>query len=405
MHWQIFIALLLGAALGIFFPAAVPFVSWTGDMFMNALNMLIVPVIFFSIVKSIIGILTSGYDLKNLGLKTLGFYVLTMIIAVVTGLILVSLIEPGQGLPAGKNMPAAGLTVEQQSVQNIVVNFIPKNIFYAFTQNYTLPVILVAFLAGLHIPKISQAGRDSLTGFIEGGFELTMRITKLVIRCSPLGIFAIVMKQFGDTVDFLPLVKSMFLYVLTVTAGLAIHTFVWFSLILRFGCKVHPWRHLRNTATPLLTAFSTASSGAALPATLHAVRHNDGVSPGIAQFTIPLGAAINMDGTALLECVAVIFIAQAYGVELSLLQIILVAFTSLLCAIGAAGIPMAALVMMSLILNVVGLPLEGIGLVAGVDRILDMMRTAVNVYGDTCVAVMVAKTEKETLKIDISAKP
>jgi Na+/H+-dicarboxylate symporter len=157
-------------------------------------------------------------------------------------------------------------------------------------------------------------------------------------------------------------------------------------------------------ATPLMTAFSTASSGAALPSTLDAVRHNDGVSARITQFTIPLGSAINMDGAALLECVAVIFIAQAYGIELSLTQIMLVAFTSLLCAIGAAGLPMAALVMMALILNVVGLPLEGIGLVIGVDRILDMMRTAVNVYGDTCVAVMVAKTEKETLKIDIPVK-
>ncbi|MDR0705265.1 MAG: dicarboxylate/amino acid:cation symporter, partial [Planctomycetaceae bacterium] len=147
--------------------------------------------------------------------------------------------------------------------------------------------------------------------------------------------------------------------------------------------------------------FSTASSGAALPATLYAVEHKDGISPKVTNLTIPLGSAINMDGAALLECVAVIFIAQAYGISLTFPQLLLIAFTSLLCAIGSAGVPMAALVMMSLILNVVGLPLEGIGLVIGVDRILDMLRTAVNVYGDTCVAVMIAKTENEILPIDL----
>ena len=151
---------------------------------------------------------------------------------------------------------------------------------------------------------------------------------------------------------------------------------------------------------PLLTAFSTASSGATLPLTLHAVEHNDGVSPRVANFAIPLGATVNMNGTALLECVAVIFIGQAYGVDLSIAQQVMVVAMSLVCAVGSAGIPMAALVMMAVILNVAGLPLEGIGLVIGVDRLLDMMRTALNVYGDTCVAVMVAKSEGESLKID-----
>ncbi|GHV32235.1 hypothetical protein FACS1894177_08090 [Bacteroidia bacterium] len=229
--------------------------------------------------------------------------------------------------------------------------------------------------------------------------ELTLRITKIVIRFSPLGIFAIVMKQFGTTTDSLALIQTMLLYVLTVIAGLLIHTFVWLPLLMRFY-HVRPLQHFKNMSTPLLTAFSTASSGATLPLTLHAVEHKDGVSSKITNFTIPLGAAVNMDGAALLECVAVIFIAQAYGIDLTVVQQILVVFTSLLCAIGAAGVPMAALVMMALILNVIGLPLEGIGLVIGVDRILDMMRTAVNVYGDTCVAVMVAKSEGEKLNID-----
>jgi Na+/H+-dicarboxylate symporter len=193
--------------------------------------------------------------------------------------------------------------------------------------------------------------------------------------------------------------QTILLYTLTVIAGLAIHTFVWFPLILRFGFHVDARRHLKNMSTPLLTAFSTASSGATLPLTLHAVEHKDGVSPRIARFVVPLGSAINMSGTALLECVAVLFIAQAYGVELTIGQQVIVVFTSLVCAVGAAGIPMAALVMMTMILHAVHLPVEGIGLIIGVDRLLDMMRSAVNVYGDTCVAVMVAKSEGEKLSV------
>ncbi|GHT66943.1 sodium:dicarboxylate symporter [Bacteroidia bacterium] len=398
LHWQILLALVLGAVAGIFFPGGTPYVSWMGDLFMNALSMLIVPILFFSIVNSITGIQETGSGLRKLGLKTMGLYVLTMVIAIFTGLALVNFIQPGSNVQVG-NLSVVPETVGQTTIRDIVVGFVPKNIVYAFTQNYTLPIILLAFLVALNIPKISPEGKNSLLGFFKGALELTLQITKIVIRFSPLGIFAIVMKQFGTTTDSLALIQTMLLYVLTVIAGLLIHTFVWLPLLMRFY-HVHPWRHFKNMSTPLLTAFSTASSGATLPLTLHAVEHKDGVSSKITNFTIPLGAAVNMDGAALLECVAVIFIAQAYGIDLTVVQQILVVFTSLLCAIGAAGVPMAALVMMALILNVIGLPLEGIGLVIGVDRILDMMRTAVNVYGDTCVAVMVAKSEREKLNID-----
>jgi Na+/H+-dicarboxylate symporter len=399
LHWQIFLALILGATLGILYPGVAFYISWIGDLFMNALSMLIVPILFFSIVTSIAGIQESGEGLKKLGIKTMVYYVITMVIAILTGLVLVNIIEPGNNIQV-ESLTAIPDNIEQSSFKNVIVNFIPKNIFYAFTQNNTFPVILIAFLVGLYLPKISLEGKNSLSALFHGGLELTLRVTKIVIKLSPIGIFAIVAKQFGTTSDFLALIQMILLYVLTVIAGLAIHMFVWLPLILRFGYRVNPWQHLKNMSTPLLTAFSTASSGATLPLTLEAVEHKDGVSSKITNFTIPLGSAINMDGAALLECVAVIFISQAYGVELTIVQQILIVFTSLLCAIGSAGIPMAALVMMALILNVVGLPLEGIGLVIGVDRLLDMMRTTVNVYGDTCVAVMVAKSEGENLSID-----
>jgi Na+/H+-dicarboxylate symporter len=399
LHWQILLALTCGAATGILLPEVTPYISWIGDLFMNALGMLIVPIIFFSIVVSISGIQETGSDLKKLGFRTMAYYVLTMIIAIFTGLSLVTLIEPGSNVQIGNAVDMVE-SPETLAAKDIIIGFVPKNIFYAFTQNNTFPVILIAILTGLFLPKISTEGKHSLTSFFKGGLELTLQITKVIIKLSPYGIFAIVAKQFGMTANFWALIQTILLYFLTVVAGLAIHTFVWLPMLLRFGYNVNPWQHLRNMSTPLITAFSTASSGATLPLTLYAVEHKDGVSAKITNFTIPLGAAINMDGTALLECVAVIFIAQAYGIELSIAQQILVVFTSLLCAIGAASIPMAALVMMALILNVIGLPLEGIGLIIGVDRILDMMRTTVNVYGDTCVAVMVAKSEGEKLPID-----
>lgn len=398
LHWQVLIAVIGGVVSGVCVPELVRWVSWMGDLFMNGLSMLIVPILFFSIVDSISGIGGSGGELRKLSIKTVSYYVGTMLLSIVTGLVLVNVIEPGRGLEAGMGLVGMAEGVGTTSVEGIVKGFIPRNIVQAFTENNTIPVIVVAVLVGLGLPKL-EAGGEALKSLFKGGLELTMHITGWVIRCSPLGIFAIVMKQFSEVGDISELLRTIMLYTVTVGLGLLIVTFVWFPLILRIGFGVNAVAHLKNMWMPLLTAFSTASSGATLPVTLHAVEQKDGVSARVSRFVVPLGSAVNMSGTALLECVAVLFIAQAYGVELSGWEQFIVVCTSLLCAVGAAGIPMAGLVMMTMILEVVHLPLEGIGLVIGVDRLLDMMRTAVNVWGDTCVAVMVAKSEGETLSV------
>jgi Na+/H+-dicarboxylate symporter len=398
LHWQIFIALTLGVVAGITIPGVNPYLSWIGELFMNALSMLTVPLIFFSIISGISGAYKSGSGLKRLGVKTAGLYAGTMLLAIITGLVLVNLIHPGSHIQeTGNSVIPAGF--QQSSLREIIISFVPKNMLDALAKNNTIPVILISFLIGLNVAKISPEGKSSLTGFFQGGLELTLKITHSVIRLSPIGIFAIVLKQFASTPDFGGLLHTMLLYVTTVLAGLLIFIFVWMPLLMHFF-GINPWKHFRNMASPLITAFSTASSGATLPMTLYAVEHKAGVSSKITNFTIPLGATLNMAGTGLLECVAVIFIAQSYGIELNILQQLTVVTISLFCAVGSAGIPMAALVMMALILNTIGLPLEGIGLVVGVDRILDMARTAVNVYGDTCVAVVIAKSEGETLSVD-----
>ena len=402
LYLQIILALLLGMACGSFLPSVVPYIRWIGNLFMNALCMLIVPVIFFSVSTSVEGICSEkGGSFGRIGGKALGMYVLTMILAIATGLLLVWAIRPGasvEGISLPSDMPSQ---VGQFSPTDIVSGFIPSNIFYAFSQNNTVPVIFVSILVGFFVTRISPEGRNALLPILKGGYEITLKMMTFVIRFAPLGVFAIVAKQFADAGDIGALLGGMLMYVLTVTAGLLIQTFITLPLLLRFLGKVHPMKHFRNMGLPLLTAFSTASSGATLPLTLQAVKEKDGVSSRVADFTVSLGATINMNGAALLECVAVIFVAQVYGVPLTFFQTVMISLMSLLCAIGSAGVPMSAMVMMAIILSVVGLPAEGIGLVIGVDRILDMLRTAVNVYGDTCVAAIVARSEGEHLTIDI----
>ena len=400
LYLQILVALVLGILAGTFLPESTRYYSWIGTLFMNALCMLIVPIILFSVSLSVADIRAGGTGgLKRIGTKTVLWYVLTMLLAIVTGLLLVRLIQPGRGITvAPGEVPDL---VTSTTVQDIISGFIPSNIFYAFAHNNTIPVIFLALVLGIAVPTLSDKSRGVLTDFMRAGYELTMKVTRVVISLAPIGIFAIVAGQFALIENVLLMLRNMLLYVVTVAAGLLIHSLITLPILLRVVGKVRPWAHLRNMSLPMVTAFSTASSGATIPMTLEAVEKKDGVSRRIADFVISLGATVNMNGAALLECVAVIFIAQVYGIELTLVQMITISFLSLICAIGSAGIPMSAMVMMAIILSAVGLPVEGIGLVIGVDRILDMCRTAVNVYGDTCIAVLVAKSEKENLTIDL----
>jgi proton glutamate symport protein len=262
-----------------------------------------------------------------------------------------------------------------------------------------LAIIFFAVIFGFFINQVGHKPQEALKDFFNAVFDVMMKMTMWIIRFTPLGVFGIVAKTVADVDDLAQLASSMGVYMLTVILALSFHSIITLPFILKFIAKVNPIKHFRAVTTPLLTAFSTSSSGATLPLTMNAVEKNAGVSNKITSFSLPLGATINMDGTALYECVAAIFIAQAYGIDLSVSQQILIVVTALLTSIGAAAIPMAGFVMISVILATVGLPLEGVGLVLAVDRILDMFRTAVNVWSDTCGAVTVAKSEGETLMV------
>ena len=378
--------------------AEVDWISWMGDIFLRALKMLIIPLILSSLISGITNI-GGGGNLGRLGLKTFGYYIMTSIFAILTGLFFVNMIKPGIGADLSFSQKVEGLVEKQKSVKEIVIDIVPDNIFAAFNESDMLSIIFFAILFGFFITKVGKRPRQILSEIFNSLFDVMMKITMFVIKFTPLGIFGIVAKVVADQDDLIGLGSRMGLYMGTVIAALAIHFFITLPLIVKFIGKSKPFNHLKNMSTPLLTAFSTSSSGATLPLTINAVEKNSGVSNKISSFTLPLGATINMDGTALYECVAAMFIAQAYGVELTLIQQIIVVVTALLASIGAAAIPMAGLVMITVILTAVGLPLEGVGLILAVDRILDMFRTATNVWSDSCGAVVIAKSEGEKLKI------
>jgi len=398
LHWQILTALILGILYGSFFGEYSWYVDWMGDVFLRALNMIIIPLVMSSMISGVTNVGTSE-NLGRLSLKTFAFYIITSLVAIITGLFAVNLVKPGIGADLGMTQEVNGISSVEKPFSDILLEIIPTNIFSSLTNGQMLPIILFSILFGFFIIRSSEKSRVFLTNMFDSIFDVMMKITLFIINFAPFGVFGIVVRQISQSGDILHLASIMSIYMATVLGALLIHFFLTMPLIVWLLGKVNPLKHLKAVMTPLLTAFSTSSSNATLPLTLQAVEKNCGVSNKISSFTLPLGATINMNGTALYECVVVIFIAQAYGVELSVSQQILVVFTALLSAIGAAGVPMAGLIMMTIVLTAVGLPLEGIGLILSVDRILDMFRTATNVWGDTCAAVVIAKSEGEVLNV------
>ncbi len=375
-------------------------VSWLGTLFLRLLKMIIIPLILSSLISGITNI-QSGENLGKIMLKTFGYYVLTSFLAILTGLFMVNLFKPGVGMQISQlsEVNTDTFVDKQQSIQEIILGIVPENIFQAMASSQMLSIIFFAILFGYFITRVADKHKTVLKGFFNATFEVMMKITLLIIKFTPIGIFGIVVKVVADQSDLVQLVSSLGMYMATVIIALAIHFFISLPLLTKLLAKVNPFHHMKNMITPLLTAFSTSSSGATLPLTMDAVENKSGVSNKISSFTLPLGATINMDGTALYECVAAIFIAQAYGIDLSLFEQFLIVITALLASIGAAAIPMAGLVMITVILTAVGLPLEGIGLILAVDRILDMFRTATNVWSDSNAAVIIAKSEGEKLTI------
>jgi len=402
LHWQILIAFILAILFGIFLHEYVNYVRWLGDLFLRALKMIIVPLVLTSMIAGVSN-LGESKSLGRIGLKATIFFLSTGLIAILTGLIFVNIIQPGLNADLGLRTEIPELAAQKYGIKEIIMRIIPTNVFEAFINADMIAIIFFAILFGLFTLKVDTKYRDTLNNFFNAAFEVMMKMTSFIILFAPIGIFGIVAgvvaDQSADKSKLISMFGHLGVYMITVLLSLGFHFFITLPIILKLVGRINPLNHFKAMSLPILTAFSTSSSSATLPITISAVEKNAGVSNKISSFVLPLGATVNMDGTALYECVAVMFISQAYGIDLNFLQQMIVVITALLASIGAAGIPMAGLVMMSIVLTAVGLPLEGIGLIIAVDRILDMNRTALNVFGDTCGAVVIAKLEGENLKI------
>ncbi len=434
-HWQILIALVLATGTGVvfrnlsemvskdstafhFMEAAIATGDFVGKLFIQALKMIIVPLVASSIIAGIAS-LGEMKGFGRLGLKTLGFYMGTSLAAVVVGLLLVNTIQPG--LDDGKANTKIRMALEQKAegassgakekvaqagerkpadYAGLFKKMIPPNVIKAATENgQLLGMIFFSILFAIVMARLPLENMYPLLGTVQAINDVMIRLTQWIMIFAPLGVFGLllpVVYQSGADI-FLSLGKYFF----TVLLALLIHLVVVMPLVLRYVAGVSPWAHFRAMRMAMLTAFSTASSAATLPETMLCVQKNAGVSKRVSSFTLPLGATVNMDGTALYECVAVLFVAQVMGIEMGVAAQFAVVVTALLTSIGVAGIPSASLVAILLILNSSGIPNAEMAVVAllSVDRLLDMSRTAVNIFGDSCAAVCIAKSEGEKLSI------
>ncbi len=469
MHWQVIFGLILGAVLGLGVGILavstatdlgdargaadlltdggdVGFVNslatrWAytlfdlvGDLFLNGLKLIIVPLVTSSILLAVAN-LGGGDDFGRLGGKTLLYYLATSTIAILIGLVLVNAIAPGlsdgRGILVGEDVSA--FETDQQAVDakvggksgsdflDVFRMMVPPNLIDAAAKGQLLGLIVVAMVVGFFATKLPGELGDVFLKFVKAIYELSLLVTHLVLKLAPLGVFGLVAAtaayQFATLYPddrFAAFITGIGTFALVAIVALALHLLVTMPLILVFVARVNPLRHFAAMSPALVTAFSTSSSSSTLPLTMECVEKRAGVSNRIASFTLPLGATVNMDGTALYECVAAIFICQAFGVDLSISQQFLIVITALLTSVGVAGVPSASLVAIAVILGSVqsqisGMPeyanvnlLAGMALLFVFDRPLDMMRTAVNIFSDSVGAVTIARSEGES---DVLAGP
>lgn len=389
---QIFIALTLGVVLGVALNQSgygeyAASIKPIGDIFLNGIKMLIVPLIFVSLVSGV----TSLRDMSTMGrlsIKTLSLYLGTTAIAIMIGLALAMIFKPGVGIDLGA---AQAVTVaESPSLIATLVALVPANPVAAFAQGNVLQIIVFAILFGLAITLGGEAAKP-VKKFMDSLAEVFYKFTGIIIAFAPYGVFALVTWVAGTY--GLELLAPLAKVIGVVYLGCLIHAAVVYAGLIKFVAGLSPVRYVQGVIEPAIVAFSSTSSAGTLPVTMMSAERNLGVSRGVSSFVLPLGTTINMDGTALYQGVCALFIAQAYGIDLSLAQYATIVLTATLASIGTAGVPGAGLIMLSLVLTSVGLPLEGVAIIAGIDRILDMARTSLNVVGDCAVAVVVAKSE------------
>ena len=425
LHWQILIAIVLagiagysifeyraasGNEPGLFGVDFVVMFGYIGDLFLNALKMIIVPLITSSIIVGVAGI-GSGGNLGALGGKTILFYATTTLAAILIGLLVINAIGPGfneNGEPARDELAFTASPEEVAAkvgdkgagdVAEIFLRMIPENVVQAAADGQMLGLIFFAILFGYFMTHLSHDFAEPLFKFWNGVFNVMMKMTEWIMKFAPLGVFGLVGRVIAEA--GLKAAGPLAVFAIAVLIALLLHALVTLPFLLRFVGRANPFKTLAGASQAMLTAFSTASSSATLPVTIECVEEKIGVSNKISSFVLPLGATVNMNGTALYECAAALFLAQAYGLDLTFGVQFTIVTIALMTSIGVAGVPSASLVAIAIILGAIGLPVEAIGVLMVFDRILDMCRTSINIWGDICCATIIARLEGEETKVGV----
>ncbi|WP_445664822.1 dicarboxylate/amino acid:cation symporter [Fodinibius sp. AD559] len=417
LHWQIIIGLGLGliwglvASVGGFSGFTVDYIQPFGTIFINLLKLIAVPLILASLIVGVTS-LNDIAKLSRMGGKTIGIYLVTTMLAITIGLTVVNVIQPGNYLPvetqeqlmAGyqDNIEGADQSAQEvmdRSPMTFLVDIVPENFFKAASDNGNmLQVVFVALLMGIGLMQIPSEKSKSLVNFFDSLNEVIIKIVDLIMKVAPYGVFAlmagVIVDLAGDDIgQALDLLGALFWYTFVVILGLFLHLMIVYSGLFKLFSKMKLRDFFKAIRPAMLLGFSTSSSAATLPVTMERVEKNVGVDEEVSSFVLPIGATINMDGTSLYQAVAAVFIAQALGMDLGIAQQITIVLTATLASIGSAGVPGAGIIMLVIVLQAIQVPVEGIALILGVDRILDMCRTAVNITGDAAVSVAVAHTE------------
>ena len=399
---RILLGMVLGIILGLILnslgganPDKTPIISWfvnnvfdvVGQVFVISLKLLVVPLVFFSLVC---GSASMGEDVKmgQVALKTVSLYLMTTAIAVSLALTIANIVDPGVGINTSE--AANYVAKEAPSFKDVFIGIFPSNPFQAMVEGNMLQVIVFAILVGIAILQAGESGNKVLRG-CQMISDVIMRMVSILMNLAPYGVFCLLAKLF--TGQGFSAIVNLALYFGTIVFVLLLHASVVYTTIFTIFTRLNPVTLFKNMRPAMLFAFSTSSSNATMPITLNVAKNRVGAHNSIASFTVPLGATVNMDGTAIMQGIATVFIAQAYGLNLSMTEYFAVIATATLASIGTAGVPGVGLITLAMVLQQVGLPVEGIGLIIGVDRLLDMLRTVVNVSGDGMVTAVVANSE------------
>ncbi len=410
LHWQMGIALILGATLGFIFcdsySAWGNVINGIGDIFLHAINMIVIPLVFLSTVLGI-STMTDSKSMGRIAIKTFFYFIVTAVLAAVVGVIVTDVLRPGYGahkteVDAGEIMKTVE-SAESPTLMDKIVDIVPSNIFEAFSSGNILPIIFFSLLLGYFITKIHANRQATINNVFESFNDAIMALTNFIIRFAPLGIFAIVMVLVGKQASDISALKECFrnfaFFVIVVWISLIVMGGIVLPIMVGLMAKVSPIKHLKQIYSALMVAFSTSSSYSALPLIISDAKEKMGVSNNIASFTVPLGITFNKIGTIAYECVAVIFVAQAVGMDLTAAQQVSLIGASIVTVLGAPSVPMAGVITLAVLLAAMGLPTDYIGMFMAIDILCDMPKTLLNAYSVSCSAIIVARSEGEILKI------